>query len=85
MFSKIRKLAIKAKTNHGYTLSTRMIAEIESLEVGFANLGLAFDNRGDHNQELIESLYRANCNVELAEKAKILTRIKWVFTGVKIK
>ena len=80
MSDKLRQLAIKAKTNHGYKLSQQIIAEIDDIESRiehheFGNRILLQRTR-DLTNELSD--YYALLHTPL------LTRIKWVFTGVKI-
>ena len=77
MSDKLRQLAIKAKTNHGYKLSQDMMAEIETMERDTVELeSLASTLMGKSIRSDIKI-----CNIRCTP---LLTRIKWVFTGVKI-
>lgn len=78
--SKLRQLAIKAKTNHGYKLSQDMIAEIEKVEARIENYEFA-------NRVLLQRSRDATDELSTYYKlldTPLLTRIKWVFTGVKL-
>lgn len=80
MSDKLKQLAIKAKTRHGYKLSQQMIAEIDDIESRIEHHEFGSKILLQRTRELTNEL----SDYYSLLRAPLLTRIKWVFTGVKI-